>query len=949
MKLKLSLTIAVGFTINILVAQQWGYATLIAPQNSTTVTLIDTNNNVIKTWTNLSGQTGYSCYLMPGGYLWRSVKTTNNNFTGGGLCGRVQKVDWNGNILFDYTISDANQITHHDICPMPNGNVMLIVYDKKTAAQMTAAGATSNTARQLEKIVELQPTGTNTAVIAWQWNLYDHLCQSANSSGANYVSSIVNNPQLMNVNYQVNNDWIHMNGIDYNAELDQVVVSSHNLNELWVIDHSTTTAQAATHTGGNSGKGGDFLYRWGNPAAYGAAGTKIYNVVHDAHWVPSDCPRAGWLAAFNNKGVSNTQSSVDIFQPTWNGSSYTYTLGQQFQPATYGYRHACVNASGNAGSSNNMGNSQQLPNGNMLICLALSGYIYEIDSNGNKIWDYTGASTYAQAFRYSRCFIQNPSISITNSAPSVCANSSTPLTLNTSVTATAVSNFTYQWAPATGLSSTTIANPSVSNLSTNTTYTVTVSTGECTATASVTVNVNALPNANAGNDVTITSGQSTILTATGGTSYAWSNGASTANTTVNPSSTTTYTVTVTNASGCTASDAVTVFVSGGSLSVTATISGSPVCAGTSVQLNAVPSGGSGTYTYQWASNPAGFSSNSQSNTVTPLVNTTYTVTVNDGSVTATASVSVSVNTLPNVSAGSDVTIPFGNSATLIATGASSYVWSNGATSASHSVSPSSTTIYTVTGTDGNGCSGTASVTVNVTGAPLSVNVSASETTICNGEATQLFANATGGSGTYTYSWASNPAGFSSTLHNPYINPTATTVYNVTVNDGSSSVTASFTITVLSLPAKPVISANDTILTSSSSANNQWFYYGNPIDGATNQTLMPTLEGSYQVQVTDANGCASPMSDPYEYTHVGIGNVEEAANVTIFPNPAKDRLMIAGNFTGSFKVALFDYTGRMVLEETDRYALLLQQVNSGVYVCMIETNTGKIFKRVIVSK
>ncbi len=944
MKIKSSLVVIIFFICNQLQAQQWGYATLIAPQNSTTVTLLDTNSNVIKTWTGLSGQTAYSCYLMPGGYLWRTVKTTNNSFMGGGLAGRVQKVDWNGNIVFDYTVSDANQISHHDMCPMPNGDVLLIVYEKKAASQMTAAGASANSARQLEKIVQLHPTGTTTATIAWQWNLYDHLCQSTNAAGANYVSSVVNNPQLFNVNYQVTNDWWHMNGIDYNASLDQIVVSSHNMNEQYIIDHSTTTAQAATHSGGNSGKGGDFLYRWGNPASYGATGTTIFNITHDAHWVPADCPKAGWLAGMNNKGVSGSQSSIDMYQPTWNGTTYTGTIGQAYLPSTYGYRHPCN------GYTSNMGNSQQLPNGNMLVCLATAGKIYEIDSNGTTLWTYQGTGTYAQAFRYSKCFIENPSAAITNSSPAVCANSSTPLVLNTTAAATGVSNFTYSWSPAAGLSSTTAANPSVTNLSNATTYTVTVNTGSCTATATITVNINALPIADAGDDVVISAGQSTTLSATGGSGFAWSNGENTASIVVSPTITTVYTVTVSNASGCTTTDQVSVTVSGGSLSATATSTLDSVCQGVSTQLQVTPSGGSGTYSYSWSSNPAGFSSVQQTPSVSPNTSTIYTVTVNDGSVTATASVSVTVNPLPVVDAGNDVIITAGNSTTLTASGAGSYWWSNGVSTAVQTVLPSVNTTYTVTGTDANGCSATDSVRVTVTGGPLAVVISATDSVICNGESSQLFATVTGGSGTYTYLWASNPSGLSSTLYNPYINPTATTTYSVTVSDGSSTVTATLTITVLELPAQPSISVNDTLLVSSSTTNNQWFYYGNLVSGGTNQVLDPDLPGSYQVQVIDSNGCGSPLSEPYEYIISGVKDLLASSFFSLAPNPAQNIVVVSGSFSGNdYAVYLYDYTGRVVLSEKNKNILNLNQLNSGSYVVLLETKEFRIYKPLIISK
>jgi hypothetical protein len=736
-----------------------------------------------------------------------------------------------------------------------------------------------------------------------------------------------------------------MNGIDYNAALDQIVVSSHNMNEHFIIDHSTTTAQAATHTGGNSGKGGDFLYRWGNPTSYGATGTTIFNVTHDAHWVPADCPKAGWLAGMNNKGVSSSQSSIDMWQPTWNGTSYTITTGQAYAPSTYGYRHQC------SGYTSNMGNSQQLTNGNMLVCLATAGKIYEIDSNGNNLWTYQGNGTYAQAFRYSKCFIENPSVTINNSSPSVCSGSFTPLVLSTTAAATGVTSFNYQWSPATGLSSTTVANPSVTNLTAATTYTVTLSTTECIATASIMVNIDPAPTANAGNDVTIASGQSTTLTASGGSSYTWSNGASTASTSVSPTTTTTYTVTVVNASGCSATDQLTVNVTGGSLTATVSVNDNSICSGTSAQLNVVPSGGSGNYTYSWSSNPAGFTSQLQNPTVSPTFSTVYTVTVSDGTSTVTSTASVTVNSLPNVNAGNNVSIQFGGSTVLAATNAVTYVWSNGVSTATQTVSPTFTTTYTVTGTDANGCSATDQVTVTVAGAPLAVTVSAADTTICNGESSQLFANATGGSGTYTYSWASNPSGFNSALNNPYVNPTVTTVYSVTVSDGTNSVTATFTLTVLSLPAQPSISVSDTLLVSSSPTNNQWFYYGNPVDGGTNQILDPTLQGSYQVQVIDANGCGSPLSDPYEYlTSVSIGQALSNEDLVLCPNPANEVIQLKGDLVKkNFRTTVYDNVGRMVFDGNNLLRINLSEWSNGTYVLAVETNGIKTFRRFVISK
>lgn len=385
-----------------LFAQQWGDYTLYSIMNSSNAYLLDTNGNVFHTWTfGANAKTGYSTYMEPGGTLVRTVAKTGNSFTGGPICGQVQKVDYNGTIVWDYIYSTPAYCSHHDICPLPNGNVLLIAYEVRTAAQATQAGSNQAIIIWPDKIVEIQPTGATTGSVVWEWHAWDHLVQNVNASKDNYYPSIVDHPELLNINYNTQKDWLHMNGLDYNPITDQIAWSSHNTSEIYVIDHSTTTAEAAGHTGGNSGKGGDILYRWGNPAAYSAVGTKILNVTHDAHWIPEGVPNAGRLACFNNKGVSNNQSSVDQIITPSSGYNFSITPGSAFLPPTYTERHACN------GYSSNMGNSHQLPNGNDLICMATAGNIYEIDSAGNTLWSKTVSGFCAQAFRYDNCYLNN--------------------------------------------------------------------------------------------------------------------------------------------------------------------------------------------------------------------------------------------------------------------------------------------------------------------------------------------------------------------------------------------------------------------------------------------------------------------------------------------------------------------------------------------------------------
>ena len=481
-------------------AQQWGMYTLYSGLGGSTTILIDTTSNTYKTWTHTStNKTGYSCYMIEGDTLLRSYQLSTTSISGAGQTGGVQKVTWDGDIVWDWTYSSSTYLLHHDICAMPNGNVLMICYDKRTSSEMTQAGSDDAQDVLSEKIIEVKPTGTNTGEIVWEWVAWDHLCQDYSSSEDNYVTSIVNNPQLLNINYGMSSggfpkpppggdaDWLHMNGIDYNVELDQITFSSHNLNEIYILDHSTTISEAASHTGGNAGMGGDLLFRWGNPEAYEASGIANFDVVHDAHWVPSDHPDyAGSLVGFNNEGGSGGNCAIDVFTPPLNGYNYDITIGQAFEPATYAHRYNSTYTSMGQSSS------EQFPNGNMLLCVVNSGatYLYEIDSDGTSLWEKVVGGVAPQAHRYEKCFIRGIDATLTASETSITEGQS--VILNTTATAITESSptFSYNWSSSPAGLTSTDSNPSVTPDETTTYYlTVTNDQSGCSDEIYVTVNV----------------------------------------------------------------------------------------------------------------------------------------------------------------------------------------------------------------------------------------------------------------------------------------------------------------------------------------------------------------------------------------------------------------------------------------------------------------------------
>jgi len=372
---------------------------------------------------------------------------------------------------------------------------------------------------------------------------------------------------------------------------------------------------------------------------------------------------------------------------------------------------------------------------------------------------------------------------------------------------------------------------------TTTTYTVTVTDSGCTGTADVTVTVNSTTAGATAVPATICPGLTSVLTATGGGTYAWSTGQSGASISVTPAVTTTYFVTVTN-NGCTDVAQVTVNVEN-NLSATATASPNALCAGESATLFATGGG-----TYQWSSGQSGASVS-----VTPAVTTTYTVTVTNNGCTGTANVTVSVNPLPTPTATANPgSICPGQGSILTATGGGTYAWSSGQSGASVTVTPSQTTTYTVTVTN-NACSATADVTVTVNPVPAP-GVSANPGNICAGQSTTL--TATGGG---TYLWSTGQAGASIT-----VSPASTTVYSVSATNNGCTGTADVTVTVNSTTASATAVPATVCpgLTSVLTATGGGTYAWSTGQSGASISVTPSATTTYTVTVTN-NGCSDVAS------------------------------------------------------------------------------------------
>ncbi|MCG3166652.1 MAG: hypothetical protein POELPBGB_02432 [Bacteroidia bacterium] len=448
-----------------------------------------------------------------------------------------------------------------------------------------------------------------------------------------------------------------------------------------------------------------------------------------------------------------------------------------------------------------------------------------------------------------------PTVSVTPAAPAICSGQSTTLTASGATT--------YTWSPATGLNTTNGATVTA-NPTTTTTYTVTGTANGCTDPATVTVTVNPIPNVTISPaPPTICAGQSIAITANGANTYSWSPAtglSATTGTTVtaSPAATQSYTVTGTSVAGCNGSRFFTVTVNP-LPAVAINPAATAICIGGSTPLAA-----SGANTYAWS--PAtGLSATTGANvSATPAATTTYTVTGTGANGCVNASTStVTVNALPVVSVFPPATaICNGNSAVLTALGANTYTWSpatglSATTGASVTASPATTTTYTVTGTDANGCVGTATITVTVNPLP-NVAVNPVATAICDGNATTLNA-----SGANTYTWSPATDLSATTGASVTANPATTTTYTVTGTSGAGCInTATTTVTVNPLPVISVNPAIPTLCNGSSitlTAGGATTYVWTPATGlsattGTSVSANPTSTSFYNITGTDANGC-----------------------------------------------------------------------------------------------
>jgi hypothetical protein len=385
-----------------------GY-TLIFPHRQGNGFLLDNCGRVVHRWDDSLYQPGNGVTLAPNGDLvvckGRNA-VSNPVIQAGGGGERIERRTWEGDLVWSFTYNNDSVRLHHDLALMPNGHVLAIAWERIDSARALNAGRRPERLPEGElwpdQVIEIAPNGSGGADVVWRWRAWDHLVQDTDPLLPDYAAPSAR-PERIDVNFDTQGygaDWMHANSIDYHPDRDQIALSIPHFNELWIIDHSTTTAEAAGSTGGVSGKGGDLLYRWGNPSAYGRGTPADMRLFfnHDVHWVgrgeardldPSH-PDFDKLAVFNNR-VGADFSQAHLLVPPWNEGTWSYDTGGAaigaWGPDLFDWTYTA--SPPESMYSTGLSSIQRLRGSNTLFAVGREGRLFEAAPDGTVVWDYT--------------------------------------------------------------------------------------------------------------------------------------------------------------------------------------------------------------------------------------------------------------------------------------------------------------------------------------------------------------------------------------------------------------------------------------------------------------------------------------------------------------------------------------------------------------------------------
>jgi hypothetical protein len=402
-----------------------GYV-LFNPLLSDTAYLVNNDGEVVHTW-QTSTSPGAAMELLPNGNLLRAGRDPGQlGFRAGGTGGILQELEWDGNVVWEWRLSEKERVLHHDIEVLPNGNVLAIAWEVKSPAEARRAGRRPDLTPEQglwpDWVLEVEPARPEGGRIVWEWHVWDHLVQD-HDPGAEHFGDPAAHPGRLDVNAgghapavtpeelaqlqalgyvpgdakpeDLRSDFLHTNAVAHHPRLDQIALSVPFLHEIWIIDHGTTTEEARGAAGGRAGRGGDLLYRWGNPSVYRRGGDGAANGVqrlfaqHDVRWIPDGWADAGNLTVFNNgrDRPEGAWSSVDEWTPPLGADGiYALAAGAPFGPAALAWQYRAPVPTEFFAPF--ISGAHRLANGSTLVCSGTGGELFEVTREGGIVWEY---------------------------------------------------------------------------------------------------------------------------------------------------------------------------------------------------------------------------------------------------------------------------------------------------------------------------------------------------------------------------------------------------------------------------------------------------------------------------------------------------------------------------------------------------------------------------------
>jgi len=388
--------VATDFAGNVLIFKQEkvedGYVLVNDASNNRVYMMEKKDSEILYEW-NLPSGIGNDAELMENGNLLVALTVEDPAYTFGGFGGRIAIISPSGELLWDYTYSTDVNLAHHDVEMLPNGNVLFIAWEKKSEEDLVAVGYSGEfNSVFAEKILEIDPTSNQ---IVWEWNVWDHLVQDGDNLVDNY-GVVSDFPEKININYvdplkdgDYKGDIFHANALEYDAENDLIYLSVNYYSEVWVIDHSASQSEVSTSAGGNYGKGGDLVYRFGNPEAYNNIGERMFFHNHNPNLVPG----GNSLLVFSN--------GLPAIDP--HSTVYELEIPAKFELKANQENNLKVKWSFSDQDlfSAKVSGAYRLPNGNTLITQGTFGF-WEVTESKEVVWKFDGEGFFWRGYPYQK-------------------------------------------------------------------------------------------------------------------------------------------------------------------------------------------------------------------------------------------------------------------------------------------------------------------------------------------------------------------------------------------------------------------------------------------------------------------------------------------------------------------------------------------------------------------